>query len=203
MADWQHAGVEGVVAKDPAGRYEAGRPGWVKVKTRSTVEAIVGGVTGSLAQPGALLLGRYNERGLFRYLGMTHPVGAAGVDLGFALERYTAQQRGGAVPHPWPIPLPAAWAGQFDNPRPVVYVPVRPTVVVEVEVDVAYDEPVGRWRHRARFVRARADLSVYDVRRAAGFWELLAAAPGSVSRDCSTRTRSPTSRPCRCSSSCS
>jgi ATP-dependent DNA ligase len=168
MADWQNAGVEGVVGKDPAGRYEPGRPGWVKVKTRSTVEAIVGGVTGSLSAPGALLLGRFNQQGRLRYLGMTHPVGQAGAELGSAFERYVAQQRGGVVPHPWPQPLPAAWTGQLEQARPVVYMPVRPTVVVEVEVDVAFDEPVGRWRHRARYVRARPDLSIYDVRHIGG-----------------------------------
>ncbi|MGI5238881.1 ATP-dependent DNA ligase [Dactylosporangium sp. CA-139066] len=169
MVDWQHAGVEGVIGKDPAGRYEPGRAGWVKVKTRSTVEAIVGGLTGTLSAPGVLLLGRYNEQGRLRYLGLTHPVGDAGAELGRALERYVVQQRGGVVPHPWPQPLPAVWTGQLADRRPLVYVPVQPTVVVEVEVDVAVDEPVGRWRHRARYVRVRADLSVYDVRRAAGF----------------------------------
>ncbi|GAA2362563.1 hypothetical protein GCM10010170_058760 [Dactylosporangium salmoneum] len=140
-----------------------------QVRTRSTVEAIVGGVTGSLSAPGSLLLGRYNERGRLRYVGAAHPVGQAGVELGPALERYVAQRHGGAVPHPWPQPLPAAWSGQLAHRRPLPYVAVRPTVVVEIEVDTAFDEPVGRWRHRVRFVRVRADLSVYDVRRAAEF----------------------------------
>ncbi|MER7280472.1 ATP-dependent DNA ligase [Dactylosporangium sp. NPDC000244] len=169
MADWSHAGVEGCVAKDPHGRYEPGKPGWIKVKTRSTVEAIVGGVTGRLSVPGSLLLGRFDQRGRLRYVGATHPVGQAGGELGMALQRYVAQQRGGAVPHPWPSPLPAAWTGQLEDRRPLAYVPVQPTVVVEVSADIAYDEPVGRWRHRVRFVRVRADLSVYDVRLAAGF----------------------------------
>lgn len=70
---------------------------------------------------------------------------------------------------PWPQPLPAAWSGQLGERRPLRYVPVQPTVVVEVEVDAAFDEDAGRWRHQARFVGVRADLSVYDVARAVGF----------------------------------
>ncbi|GAA4263767.1 hypothetical protein GCM10022255_111300 [Dactylosporangium darangshiense] len=37
------------------------------------------------------------------------------------------------------------------------------------QLDVASDEPVGRWRHRAHYARARADLSVYDVCKPADF----------------------------------
>ncbi|WP_345138116.1 ATP-dependent DNA ligase [Dactylosporangium darangshiense] len=171
--DWEAAGVEGVIAKDPDGRYRPGdrpgRPGWVKVKTRSTTEAIVAGVTGSLSAPGVLLLGRYDAAGRLRYVGQTVPLGDVGRDLGPGFVRYVAQRRGEEIRTPWPQPLPAAWSGQLGERRPLPYIPVQPTVVVEVEVDVAFDEPVGRWRHRARYVRVRADLSVYDVRRAAGF----------------------------------
>ncbi|WP_426513181.1 hypothetical protein ACPPVO_22690 [Dactylosporangium sp. McL0621] len=48
---------------------------------------------------------------------------------------------------------------------PLQCIAVQPTVVVEVEVDAAFDEDAGQWRHRARFLRVRADLSAYDVRR--------------------------------------
>ncbi|GGM52927.1 ATP-dependent DNA ligase [Dactylosporangium sucinum] len=170
MRDWQHTGVEGVVCKDPAGRYVPGGRAWVKVKTRNTTEAIVGGVTGTPSAPGSLLLGRYDAGGRLRYVGITNPIPAAHrAELGQALVRYVAQRRGAAIPHPWPIPLPAAWSGQLGERRPLNYVPVQPTVVVEVLVDAAFDEEAGRWRHRPTFVRVRADLSPYDVTRAAGF----------------------------------
>ncbi|WP_426513180.1 hypothetical protein ACPPVO_22685 [Dactylosporangium sp. McL0621] len=94
------AGVEGVIAKNPDGRYEPGRPGWVKVKTRSTAEAIVVGVTGSLSAPGVLLLGRYDAAGRLRYVGQTMPIGEAGRELGQALVRYVAQRRGVDVQTP-------------------------------------------------------------------------------------------------------
>lgn len=170
MTDWADAGVEGVLAKDPAGRYQPGRVGWAKIKTRNTVEAIVGGVTGTLTAPSVLLLGRLDANGRLRYVGQTHPIPPEmAAELGQALARYVAQQRGGPVPHPWPNPLPAAWSGQLGERRPLAYIPVQPTVVVEVQVDASFDEEAGRWRHRAGFVRVRADLSVYDVARAAGF----------------------------------
>ncbi|MGC5022982.1 hypothetical protein [Micromonospora sp. DT47] len=67
----------------------------------------------------------------------------------------------GAGTHPWPAPLPAAWSGQFDRPEPLLYDQVEPTVVADIEVDTAFEH--HRWRHRVRFARPRADLSVYDV----------------------------------------
>ncbi|MET7397359.1 ATP-dependent DNA ligase [Dactylosporangium sp. NPDC005572] len=170
MVEWQHAGVEGLVCKAPDGPYVSGGRSWTKVKTRNTTEAIVGGVTGTLSAPGSLLLGRYDASGRLRYVGITNPVPAShAAELGQALVRYIAQRRGGTIPHPWPVPLPAGWAGQLGERRPLVYVPVQPTVVVEVLVDAAFDEEAGRWRHRAGFVRVRADLSPYDVMRAAAF----------------------------------
>ncbi|WP_405512102.1 ATP-dependent DNA ligase [Streptomyces canus] len=39
---------------------------------------------------------------------------------------------------------------------------VRPELVVEVGVDVARDS-AGRWRHPARWYRARPDLSTGEV----------------------------------------
>lgn len=46
------AGIEGVVSKRLAGRYEPGRRGWSKFRTRIVTNAIVGGVTGSIRNHG-------------------------------------------------------------------------------------------------------------------------------------------------------
>ncbi|MFI7209566.1 ATP-dependent DNA ligase [Micromonospora aurantiaca (nom. illeg.)] len=72
VADWLltwtvAAGIEGVVSKRLAGRYEPGRRGWWKFRTRIVTEAIVGGVTGSIRNPDTLLLGRFDRRGRLRY----------------------------------------------------------------------------------------------------------------------------------------
>ena len=70
----QH-GLEGVVAKRRAGRYEPGRrsPGWVKTALVRTQEVLVGGFTAGegrrTATFGSLLLGAYDAAGALRYLG--------------------------------------------------------------------------------------------------------------------------------------
>jgi hypothetical protein len=45
-------------------------------------------------------------------------------------------------------------------------VQVEPTVVVEIEVDAAYEQ--DRWRHPVRFVRPRLDLRPEEIARALG-----------------------------------
>ncbi|MEU0157119.1 ATP-dependent DNA ligase [Micromonospora fulviviridis] len=168
VADWLlnwtvAAGIEGVVSKRLAGRYEPGRRGWSKFRTRIVTEAIVGGVTGGIRNPATVLLGRFDRRGRLRYTGRTHPLtDAQREQLGALLSPVRARQhRGAAVEHPWPEPLPASWSGQLDRPEPLRYVQVDPTVVAEIDADVAFEH--GRWRHGVRYARARPDMSVYDV----------------------------------------
>ena len=68
-------GLEGIVAKRRAGRYEAGRrsPSWVKTALSHTQEVLVGGWTvgeGRRAGTfGSLLLGAFDGDGSLRYLG--------------------------------------------------------------------------------------------------------------------------------------
>ena len=70
----QH-GLEGVVAKRRAGRYEPGKrsPGWIKTALVRTQEVLVGGFTAGegrrTATFGSLLLGAYDAGGALRYLG--------------------------------------------------------------------------------------------------------------------------------------
>ncbi|MFY1655857.1 ATP-dependent DNA ligase [Micromonospora sp. WMMD1274] len=168
VADWLlnwtvAAGIEGVVSKRLAGRYEPGRRGWWKFRTRIVTEAIIGGATGSIHNPDTLLLGRFDRRGRLRYTGRTHPLtGAHRKELGGLLSPLRPRQHyGAAVMHPWPEPLPASWSGQLDRPEPLWYVQVEPTVVAEIDADVAFEH--GRWRHRVRYARHRPDMSVYDV----------------------------------------
>ena len=71
------------------------------------------------------------------------------------------QHRLAAAVHPRPEPLPASWSGQLERPEPLRYVQVDPTVVAEIDADIAFEH--GRWRHGVRYARARPDMSVYDV----------------------------------------
>jgi ATP-dependent DNA ligase len=161
LAQWADAGVEGLVIKGLASAYEPGRRGWAKLRSRSTAEAIIGGVTGSLTNPDTLLLGRLDDTGRLRYVGRTHPLAAGqrrqlGEQLSPAVPRRT-----GGLDHPWPQPLPATWSGRFGQAAPLPYIPVQPTTVVEVQVNTAFEH--GRWRHPPAFVRDRPDLSIYEV----------------------------------------
>lgn len=125
VSDWlMHwtvaAGIEGVVTKQLGSRYQPGRRGWRKFRTRITTEAIIGGVTGSLRNPDTLLLGRFDRRGRLRYTGRTHPLDAyQRQELTTLLSPLRPlQQRRAAVVHPWPEPLPASWSGQLDRAGP-------------------------------------------------------------------------------------
>lgn len=162
MHEWADAGVEGLVVKDLAGRYTPGKAGWSKLKTRTTTEAIIGGVTGHAADPQVLLLGRLDPAGRLRYVAQTHSVAAAQRrELAELLQPIACH--GPTVRHPWPQPLPASWNGQLDDRQPQPYIQVQPVIVAEVDVDTAYDVDHGRWRHRTRYLRVRLDLCVGDV----------------------------------------
>ncbi|WP_329521084.1 ATP-dependent DNA ligase [Spirillospora sp. NBC_01491] len=149
-------GIEGIVVKAAAGRYVEGRRGWLKIKHRSTTEAVVGGVTGRLSAPRILLLGRYTRAGRLRVVGRTAPLPAAA----------QAAIAGALTPagdeHPWPGELPASWAGGLPGSEPPIqYTRVVPDLVAEISVDAASER--GRWRHTARYVRLRTDLAPADV----------------------------------------
>jgi ATP-dependent DNA ligase len=142
MREHTDSGIEGVVAKRVDQTYRAGARAWRKTKTRLTAEAVVGGVLGTLAEPDALVVGRYGAHGRLRVTGRTTPLPAAA----------HAHLRGilttPAAEHPWPEVIPSARFGQRPS-EPIEYVQVQPTFVVELEVDAAYEQE--RWRHPVRF----------------------------------------------------
>jgi ATP-dependent DNA ligase len=157
FADWATTGVEGLVIKGLAGRYLPGRAGtWKKVKVRQTMEMVIGGCTGSVNQPEVLLLGRYGENGHLRYLAQTHRLNAQQRHELAGLLR-PMPRNGDEAGHPWPSPLPANWSLNLTDRQPLPYVQVEPTVVAEVEVDMATG-PGGRPRHLVRHIRLRGEL---------------------------------------------
>jgi ATP-dependent DNA ligase len=162
LAELGVAGVEGVVVKPVARGYRTGAAGWTKVRVRATTDYVIGGLTGSLARPVSLLLGRYDDHGVLRYAGQTHPITATQRrELAPVLRPLPFRGEGSG--HPWPCPLPAAWPAGTSGRDPLPYTPVEPSVVAEVEVDTALDEPYGRIRHRCRHVRIRLDVHPTDL----------------------------------------
>ncbi|GAA2069657.1 ATP-dependent DNA ligase [Actinomadura alba] len=149
-------GIEGLIIKAAGDPYLPGKRRWLKLKTRHTIDVIVGGVTGSPSRPRDLIVGRIDPAsGGLRVVGRTTAVPpAAHAALAAALTPAGDE-------HPWPAELPSGWAGGMYGSPPMQYVRVRPDVVVEVSVDLAIDR--GRLRHPARFHRLRSDLRPDDV----------------------------------------
>jgi ATP-dependent DNA ligase len=155
MLDHSDAGVEGVVVKRLTHTYRpsGGRP-WLKIRTRLTAEAVVGGVLGSLDNPEALVLGRPDPQGRLRVAGRTRPLSPT------ARAELAALLTPAAAGHPWPLAIPSSWFGQLPS-KPIDYRPVVPDRVVELDVDTAFER--HRWRHGSRFVRLRPDLQPADL----------------------------------------
>ncbi|MFE9024598.1 ATP-dependent DNA ligase [Streptomyces sp. NPDC007808] len=152
---WASVGMEGVLFKRLDSVYEPGVRGWRKYKVRETTEAIVGAVTGSLAAPSSLLLGRYDDHGRLQLTGRTTTLAQAASS---AVAGLLAPAR---RDHPW-----TGWSfsAEWGSRETLDVTLVEPELVVEVGVDVARDSS-GRWRHPARWHRARPDLSPADIPR--------------------------------------
>ncbi|WP_031023811.1 ATP-dependent DNA ligase [Streptomyces sp. NRRL S-1314] len=145
---WGAAGIEGVVVKGLAQRYQPGRRGWIKVRARASAEAVVAAVTGRVTAPSTLLLGRYDARGRLRFTARTVPLSAtARREVGALL--YPADDN-----HPWgQRRFSAGWGTR----EAIDHRPVQPDVVVEFAGDTAVD--AGRYRHPVRYLRVRDDMS--------------------------------------------
>ncbi|HEX2805660.1 MAG TPA: ATP-dependent DNA ligase [Kineosporiaceae bacterium] len=149
-------GIEGLVIKGLAERYQPGRRAWLKLRTRSTVEAIVGAITGTLARPDRLVLGLY-DRGVLIVAGGTAPLHPAQQrEVSPLLKAMPAGEE-----HPWPPELPSGRTGVFGGPRRLPVLLVRPQLVVEIGADSAFE--YSKWRHLTRYVRLRPDLDPRDV----------------------------------------
>lgn len=141
-------GVEGMVGKRIDALYAAGLvSGWVKWRERHTTEAVVIGVTGTTPAAQALVLGR-SAGGRMRAIGVSLPL-AQPVRLSVAPLLHAAGEEMRELP---------GTVGGLPSADPVRFWPVRPEVVVEIEVDQPRLE-FGRYRHRPRVRRVRSDLS--------------------------------------------
>jgi ATP-dependent DNA ligase len=158
MTEHTAAGIEGVVVKDVRHGYRPGRRAWTKVRTRTTAEAVVGGVLGPIDAPQALLLGRPDTDGRLRIAGRTGPLPpAVRHELGALLKPPRCT-------HPWPQQIPSSRFGQVPA-QPVDHTPTEPLLVVEVDADVCWEQ--NRWRHATAYRRIRLDLHPEDLTRRA------------------------------------
>ncbi|MEU1010948.1 hypothetical protein [Streptomyces sp. NPDC005890] len=124
------AGLEGLCCKRLDESCVRGARSWRKYEVRVTTEAVIGTVTGSLAAPRTVLLGRYDTAGRLQYTGRSTTLSRA---AGRALADILVPPMGA---HPWEgWTLSAGWGAH----RTLEVALVEPEVVLEVTVDVARD----------------------------------------------------------------
>ncbi|MGW0769259.1 hypothetical protein [Streptomyces sp. NPDC002676] len=119
---WAAAGLEGLCFKRLDEPYRGGVRSWRKRRVRFTTEAVIGAVTGSLAAPRTVLLGRYDTAGRRQYIGRSTALSQA---AGRALAGRLTPSAGAHPREGWTIS--AGWGAQ----ETVDVVLVRPEVVME------------------------------------------------------------------------
>ncbi len=144
--------LDGVIAKRTDIAYSSGdRRGMLKIKRLRTADCVVGGfrLANDGASLGSLLLGLYDGDGALDYVGFTSGFSAAEKksllkklnDLKTDVS-FTARTPGG----------PSRW----NRGKETAWVPVKPSIVLEVEFDHVSG---GRFRHGTRPLRFRPDKS--------------------------------------------
>jgi ATP-dependent DNA ligase len=141
--------IDGIVAKRLDLPYMPGQRAMLKIKKMRTADCVVGGFRYESGRKvvGSLLLGLYDEDGLLHHVGFTSALSSSDKpNLTHKLQKlieapgFTGDAPGG----------PSRWSSE----RSGQWVPLRPTLVVEVK----YDQVTGkRFRHGTRLVRWRLD----------------------------------------------
>lgn len=158
FVDLPERGIEGLVVKGGAQPYRGGHRDWTKVKHRDTFEVIAGAVTGTLTQPGELILGRYDGDQLV-IIGRTTPISRG------AARSLTPLLRAAGDDHPWPTVIRSGTYDRFGPKRETTVTLVEP-LTVEISADTAVVG--GSIRHAARLVRARTEIDPHDITTSQG-----------------------------------
>ena len=144
-------GMEGLVVTGAATAYRNGAREWLKYRHRDTVEVVVGGVSGSLEAPGHLVFGLPDADGELSFAGTTTELSPAQRrEIGALLATSDTE-------HSWLLDIGTRWGRAGRQ----TVLPVVATLVVEISVDSSMQD--GRWRHPAKLVRARPDLTPSEV----------------------------------------
>jgi ATP-dependent DNA ligase len=149
---WFHMGVglDGIVAKREYLPYQSGeRTGMQKIKKQRTADCVVGGFRylEKKKQVGSLLLGLYNDQGLFDHVGFTSSIrNEDRQQLTKKLEKmvkppgFTGKTPGGL--------------SRWSTKHSIEWQPVDPKLVAEVQFDHFTG---GRFRHGTKFLRWRPE----------------------------------------------
>lgn len=160
--DFEGAGLDGLIAKDPEATYQPGKRVQTKLKHERTADCVVAGYRTHKSDQeavGSLLLGLFTADGRLAHVGVTSSFPMARRrELFVELQELVTDLQG----HPWD------WARQLEGERTpqqgvgsrwnggkdLSFVPLRPERVVEVRYDYLEGE---RFRHTTQFVRWRPD----------------------------------------------
>jgi ATP-dependent DNA ligase len=169
LAEFEGAGLDGVMAKLPGAAYQPGKRVMLKIKHIRTADCAVAGFrwhkSGKDAV-GSLLLGLYDDRGVLQHVGVTSSFTMAKRK---ALVKELEPLRANALEdHPW-----RSWAegsagsrmpgaqSRWSAGKDLSWEPLR----VERVCEVKYDHLQGdRFRHAAVFLRWRPDKPPRDCR---------------------------------------
>jgi ATP-dependent DNA ligase len=170
LAEFEGAGLDGVIAKPADGHYLPGKRAMVKVKHARTAECVVAGFRWYKTDRevvGSLLLGLYDDKGTLHHVGVTS---SFTMEMRKQLAAELAPLRRKALDnHPW-----GEWAAAPDETRRVPgaqsrwsagkdlsWEPIR----IERVCEVKYDHLQGdRFRHATTFLRWRPDKSPEECR---------------------------------------
>ncbi|QFG68393.1 ATP-dependent DNA ligase [Ornithinimicrobium pratense] len=162
FAEFEGAGLDGVIGKDPEATYQPNKRVLTKLKHTRTTDCVVAGYRTHKSSDeaiGSLLLGLYRPDGQLAHVGVSSSFPMARRRALFEeLQPWVTDLEG----HPWD------WARHLEGERTpsrstgsrwaagkdLSFTPLRPERVVEVRYDYLEGD---RFRHTAQFVRWRPD----------------------------------------------
>jgi ATP-dependent DNA ligase len=172
LAQFEGAGLDGVIAKPQDGIYEPGKRAMIKIKHARTADCVVAGFRWHKNGPdtlvGSLLLGLYDDRDRLHHVGVTSAFNMAARRQ--LVEELAPLRRDALVDHPWREWAEAGAGGTTRMPggqsrwsagKDLSWEPLR----IERVCEVKYDHMQGdRFRHAAVFQRWRPDKPPKDCR---------------------------------------
>ncbi len=171
LAQFEGAGLDGVIAKLESAIYQPGKRAMLKIKHVRTADCVVAGFRFYKDRDdavGSLLLGLYDDAGILHHVGITSSFKM--VIRQQLLHELAALREGALASHPWrdwgnatvgdAQRMPGAqsrWSGGKD----LSWEPLRPERVCEVRYDHLQND---RFRHATTFLRWRPDKPPQDCR---------------------------------------
>jgi len=167
LAEFEGAGLDGVVAKLESAHYQPGKRAMLKIKHVHSADCVVAGFRwykDRLDAVGSLLLGLYDETHALRHVGVTSSFTLARRQE--LLQELSPLRQGALAAHPWRPSLETSGQGpgaqsRWSRDKDLAWEPLRPERVCEVR----YDHLQGRrFRHATTFMRWRPDKAPSDCR---------------------------------------